>query len=134
MALRPITHIGEMTLDDFDLHSRAIVVEMAKQIHDGATAHNLQVGSKPGNSNVAGSEVVTNLDRDAQVLYLARSKKLPRGLGKIGEEDNLRELSRFIPSIYHTIDPADGTNSMVEVVQSGEKFPPGRTAAMPASW
>ncbi len=130
MTPRKIRSVGRMSLADFDRFCRLSVLVMARGIREDVGA--AQVQRKTSYAGEAGGDVVTTADLGAQrrLMELA-GRYLPEQVGLIGEENGLRRPSTLTgPSVVLTIDPADGTRSLIKAIEAHRQPVPGEVSAM----
>lgn len=128
--MRNLDRVGGMLWVDFDMYCRRIVYSMAQGIRrDAATA---TIRTKTSYAGVAGADIVTTADLNAQALFVNMATRLlPGGVGWIGEEEGLRKPSDLAGcSVVMTVDPADGTLSLSAAIQAGRLPLPGEVSAM----
>ena len=122
--------VGPMSGRQFDQTCRRIVFSMAQGIR--ADVARAEVRTKQSYAGVSGADVVTTADLNAQERFVTlASQVFPSGVGWIGEENGLRKASTFRDcKVILTIDPADGTRSLVTAIKEGRLPRPGEVSVM----
>lgn len=127
---RQLKSVGSMPWSVFDAHCRSIVQQMARGIRRDATG--AKVATKASYAGVADADVVTTADTNAQKLFVHLAvKHLPEGVGWRGEEGGLKKPSTFRRGkVVVTVDPADGTRKLIEVMNERRLPRAGEVSAM----
>jgi fructose-1,6-bisphosphatase/inositol monophosphatase family enzyme len=126
---RQLESVDGMSWSEFDRHCRRIVLRMAQGIRrDAALA---KVKTKTSYAGVAGADVVTTADTNAQARFVRLAGDwLPAGVGWRGEENGLSKPSTLPRRVVITVDPADGTRKLIAVTQSGRLPQRGEVSSM----
>lgn len=127
--VRQLDSVGDMSWERFDFNCQRIVFLMAQGIRRDAT--NAQIKTKTSYAGVADADVVTTADTNAQARFVRQAERLlPAGTGWRGEEGGLNKPSTLRRKVIITVDPADGTRKLIEIMREGRLPRPGEVSAM----
>ena len=127
-----LNQIGRLTLPGFHAQCVRMVYETAASVHRRFKLGGVRIARKDGYDGTPDADVVTSIDKGAQAILTKLGRQLlPPQIGWIGEENGLRRASQFTnPTITITLDPVDGTRSLIAALQAGRPLLPGQVAVM----